>query len=308
MVPAYQDETVTIYVCDHAALAGHLAGSGVDALATDAPYSKRTHTGHDGGAAQANGEDRAWTRSNGRVERKRKRKRRDLDYASWTHADVEAFVDAWAPIVRGWIVSLTDSDLAIDWRSSYEANGRLGFQPLPCVETGATVRLCGGGPSSWATYALVSRPRSEPWSKWPTLPGAYTGPAEEKPWVGGKPLWLMLALLRDYTREGDLVCDPCMGAGTTAIAAMRLGRRFVGCDVDVAAVEATVARVRAERERAEAAGRQVALWQPPCRARRAKQVGLALDVGPEDFRGSDDPTVAPDIREHASMDPTESFG
>lgn len=34
------------------------------------------------------------------------------------------------------------------------------------------------------------------------------------------------------TDEGDLICDPFIGAGTTALAAKRLGRKFTGIDID----------------------------------------------------------------------------
>lgn len=35
-----------------------------------------------------------------------------------------------------------------------------------------------------------------------------------------------------FTAEGDLVCDPFVGGGSTAIASRLLKRRFVGCDLD----------------------------------------------------------------------------
>jgi site-specific DNA-methyltransferase (adenine-specific) len=38
----------------------------------------------------------------------------------------------------------------------------------------------------------------------------------------------MEALIRDFTDPGDLVCDPFAGSGTTGVAAIRLGRRFIG--------------------------------------------------------------------------------
>jgi site-specific DNA-methyltransferase (adenine-specific)/modification methylase len=45
-----------------------------------------------------------------------------------------------------------------------------------------------------------------------------------------KPVALMEILINQYTKPGDLVCDPYMGSGSTGIAAVRLGRRFVGME------------------------------------------------------------------------------
>ena len=45
-----------------------------------------------------------------------------------------------------------------------------------------------------------------------------------------KPLALYEWLIKTYTNEGDLILDPCMGSGTTGIAALKLNRRFVGIE------------------------------------------------------------------------------
>lgn len=213
-------------------LAGHVRRTvgQVDALIVDAPYSERTHSGHD--SAEAYDSSGAPRDNKVRQQAGLEPLRRGLGYASWTTADVDAFVAAWAPLTRGWIVSLTDDALAPAWRSALD-EPRYSFSPLACVESGSRVRLSGDGPSQWACWAVVSRPRGVPFSTWGTLPGAYVGSTERgRQVVGGKPLWLMEALVRDYTRPGDLVCDPCMGAGTTLLAAKLLGRQYIGGDLD----------------------------------------------------------------------------
>lgn len=63
------------------------------------------------------------------------------------------------------------------------------------------------------------------------------------------PVELPRKLIDLFTYEGDLVLDPFMGSGTTAVAALRRGRRFVGFDTDPAYVERAVERVEAERAR-----------------------------------------------------------
>jgi DNA modification methylase len=42
----------------------------------------------------------------------------------------------------------------------------------------------------------------------------------------------MRALVRDYSRPGDLVVDPCAGGGTTLAAALLEGRRACGAEVN----------------------------------------------------------------------------
>ncbi len=49
-----------------------------------------------------------------------------------------------------------------------------------------------------------------------------------------------------YSFPGALIADPFVGSGTTAVAALRLGRRFRGSDIDPECVELTRARVARE--------------------------------------------------------------
>lgn len=71
------------------------------------------------------------------------------------------------------------------------------------------------------------------------------------------PVELPHVLIDLYTYVGDLVLDPFMGSGTTAVAAVRSGRRFFGFDTDPAYVDAALARVARERDALAAAGRLV---------------------------------------------------
>jgi site-specific DNA-methyltransferase (adenine-specific) len=47
-----------------------------------------------------------------------------------------------------------------------------------------------------------------------------------------KPVALMEYLIRTYTNEGDVVMDNCMGSGTTGVAAVNTGRKFIGIERD----------------------------------------------------------------------------
>jgi site-specific DNA-methyltransferase (adenine-specific) len=49
-----------------------------------------------------------------------------------------------------------------------------------------------------------------------------------------KPVALCEYLIRTYSNPGDVVLDNCMGSGTTGVAALSLGRRFIGIERDAA--------------------------------------------------------------------------
>lgn len=59
------------------------------------------------------------------------------------------------------------------------------------------------------------------------------------------PIHLLERLLLMSTDEGDIVLDPFIGTGTTAIAAKRLGRRYIGIDIDPKYVEITTKKLQA---------------------------------------------------------------
>lgn len=50
-------------------------------------------------------------------------------------------------------------------------------------------------------------------------------------------------LVRSFSAAGNTVCDPFLGAGTTAIAALAQARQFVGCDIDPLAVATATERL-----------------------------------------------------------------
>lgn len=63
------------------------------------------------------------------------------------------------------------------------------------------------------------------------------------------PVELPARLIRLLTWANALVVDPFMGSGTTAVAALRTGRRYFGCDLEPAYVAKALARVDRERLR-----------------------------------------------------------
>lgn len=67
-----------------------------------------------------------------------------------------------------------------------------------------------------------------------------------------KPEELLYKLISASTNPGDLVFDCFMGSGTTQAVAMKLGRRFIGADINLGAVDTTVKRLlKIQKELAE---------------------------------------------------------
>ena len=54
----------------------------------------------------------------------------------------------------------------------------------------------------------------------------------------------MMFLVEHLSRRGDIVLDPFAGIGTTLVAAQRLGRRWVGCDLSRAYCRVALKRLR----------------------------------------------------------------
>ena len=200
-----------------------LADVRCDAVICDPPFGQRTHTANSGLVARFAGGDDA--------------PRRDLSYDAWTAQDVAEFVAFWAVRCRAWIACMTSDDLIPAYRAAYAAVGLYDFAPVPCLYH--RPRLAADGPGSGAIYLMVARPRRKEFLGYGSLPcwyGPIFAPRSTDPHhhIGGKPLEIMRAIVRDYSRDGDLVCDPTAGGATTAIAAAMEGRRFVGAELDPA--------------------------------------------------------------------------
>ena len=63
--------------------------------------------------------------------------------------------------------------------------------------------------------------------------------------------------IKTYTRPGELVADICAGSGTTAVAALNTGRRFICFETAPAYYAAASERIRAAQAAVAAGGKGV---------------------------------------------------
>jgi len=113
-------------------------------------------------------------------------------------------------------------------------NGRINYYPImekrrtPITE----VYRAGGrrGTSQHMDYQQKGHYRKVSDAKYPSNILHFAGVQGEHPTQ--KPVQLLAYLIRTYTNAGDTVLDFCMGSGTTGVAAVKEGRRFVGVELD----------------------------------------------------------------------------
>ena len=180
-----------------------------DALICDPPYSARTHE---------------WQRTGSSL------RVPTISYDAITADGCREIADSWAPRTSRWAVVCCDHR-AFSWHeAAWEAHGWLVFAPL-LVKRNPPPRFSGDGPTLALEFLCMARRRGLD-----DLPGSLPGWYEMD--VGGdrrrndniagqKNVDTVAAIVRDYSRPGDLVVDPFCGSGTTALACAMEGRRCI---------------------------------------------------------------------------------
>lgn len=80
-------------------------------------------------------------------------------------------------------------------------------------------------------------------SVWTDIPPVNPVAKERQNYPTQKPEALIDRIIQSATNHGDLVFDCFMGSGTTQAVAMKLGRRFIGADINLGAIQTTTKRL-----------------------------------------------------------------
>lgn len=80
-------------------------------------------------------------------------------------------------------------------------------------------------------------------SVWTDIPPVNPVAKERQNYPTQKPEALIERIIKSSTNPGDIVFDCFMGSGTTQAVAMKLGRRFIGADINLGAIQTTTKRL-----------------------------------------------------------------
>lgn len=198
----------------------------VDAVVTDPPYGEdATHAKHLSSIVLRNGEPAGQA----------------LGFDGITSDQLLAMARDWCEKAKRWVVfscewkhvnKLDEAGLLVRfgiWRKPDGAPQFTGDRPGTGWEA---VAICHGpGRKRWnggGSHAFWSVPKA----------GQYGHPTE-------KPVPLFASWVRDFTDQGETILDPFMGSGTTGVACVKLGRKFIGIEIDPGYFETACKRIEA---------------------------------------------------------------
>lgn len=186
-----------------------LADGSVDHVICDPPYDERTH-------------ERARSLKDGGSDI-------PINFSPLTSME---HVPEMLRVARRWVIAFC----SMEQLGAYQlAAGDAWVRAAAWVRTNGTPQISADRPAQGCEgIAIMHTSGRKRWNAGGKR-GVWTGPREENGAAvhpTQKPVWLMEQLVCDFTDRGDLICDPFAGSGTTGIAAIRNGRRFLGWERD----------------------------------------------------------------------------
>lgn len=124
----------------------------------------------------------------------------------------------------------------------FDDEGKISYQKLKETNPGVFAKLKG-----------IPEDLSQPWLDikngaplsdwWVDISALKNGFAESTAYPTQKPEALLERIITASSNPGDIVFDCFMGSGTTQNVAMKMGRRFIGADINLGAIQTTTKRL-----------------------------------------------------------------
>jgi site-specific DNA-methyltransferase (adenine-specific) len=213
MEPTWQRDGIHLYLGDCLEILPQLEAGSVDSVVTDPPYN----VGIDYGAIVNDS-------------------RTPANYMVWCHSWFDKCVDSGAKRIA---ISCGIANLPMWLVSTYPHWILAWHKP-------AAMGRCVVGFNNWEPVLLFGKPKVQ-------TSDVFRACIVPDDSVEGhpcpKPLGWGLWQVKNLASDGDTVLDPFMGSGTTGVACIRTGRRFIGIEIDSRYFGIAVKRIEAELDR-----------------------------------------------------------
>lgn len=250
-------DDVTIWLGDCLEILPTLKG--IDHVICDPPYEDEIHVANSKGRDKETEATMRHLRNDGGVTFKTF----GFDGINATRSEVAAAVTEAS---AGWAILFCLAEGVRAWRDDLQAADAKYDSCLFWVKPDASPRFNGQGAARGAECAVTAwcgtgyRSWNGGGKRGVFVYNCNTNRQGEHPTE--KPLPLMSELVKLFTNPGQLVCDPFMGSGTTGVACVKLGRRFVGIERDQKWFDLS-------RRRISAALKEPNMFSPPSLGKQA---------------------------------------
>ena len=199
----------------------------------DPPYSNWTHTQARAGVCVQ--KDTRKKKNGRRMEVSRAK---DFGFDALSPALMDGVAIELGRVVKRWAIAFCDVESSQSWRLALSAGGMRYVRTMIWLKRNSTPSFCAVKPASAFECMVVAHStRAMDWNAGGKR-GFYDHACENGPntetamHTTPKPIPLMLDLVEDFTDAGELVIDPFAGSGSTGVACILRGRRFLGCEID----------------------------------------------------------------------------
>jgi DNA modification methylase len=191
----------------------------VEHIITDPPYEKEAH------------------RKDRRVQKRSGIVAEALDFGMITEDLRSGICEHAKRISEGWFIAFCQAEGVAPWQECIEDAGIKYKVPMIWIKPDGMPQF-NGQHAGMGYESMVSAWCGEGRSYWNGggKHGVYTFPKDSANKASEhkteKPIKLMTALILDFTKNGDTVLDPFMGSGTTGVACVNHGRKFIGIELE----------------------------------------------------------------------------
>ena len=166
-----------------------------------------------------------------------------------------------AQACKGWFIAFCTVEGTWEWAQAINASPMKYKRACAWVKPDSTPQLNGQGPAPGyecfvAAWAGAGHARWNAGGKRGVYTHCVNNPERQGEHPTEKPVSLMAEILADFTNEDQTVLDPFMGSGTTGVAAVRMGRSFIGIERDERYFDIACGRIAAAQSGARGFTRQ----------------------------------------------------